>query len=72
VITEAFNRLWTQMYTPAIHLPLFTGPSDMPIGFQVIGPQHGDDTAIAFAGWIDTRMKQALGAVPSPSSTSLS
>lgn len=64
VITEAFNRLWTQMYTPAIHLPLFTGPGDMPIGFQVIGPQDGDDTAIAFAGWIDSCMKDALGVVP--------
>lgn len=60
VINAAFNRLWTQMYTPAIHLPLFTGPAGMPLGFQVIGPQDADDSAIAFAHWIDQRMKEAM------------
>ena len=59
-IGAVFNRLWTQMYTPAIHLPLFTGPAGMPIGFQVIGAQDTDDNALAFAHWIDQRMKQAL------------
>ena len=64
VISAVFNRLWTQMYTPAIHLPLFAGPNNMPIGFQVIGPQDADDAAIAFAAWIDRCMKQALGDIP--------
>ena len=53
-----FNRMWTHMYTPAIHLPLFEGPNRMPVGFQVIGPQDQDDRTIAFAAWIDARLAQ--------------
>ena len=61
---SVFNRLWTHMYTPAIHLPLFEGPNHMPVGFQIIGPQHSDDQTLAFANWIDLSMKEALGTVP--------
>ena len=61
---SVFNRLWTHMYTPAIHLPLFEGPNHMPVGFQVIGREDTDDAALAFANWIDGRMKDALGRVP--------
>jgi Asp-tRNA(Asn)/Glu-tRNA(Gln) amidotransferase A subunit family amidase len=52
-----FNRMWTHMYTPAIHLPLFEGPNGMPVGFQVIGPQDQDDRTIAFAAWIGARLR---------------
>lgn len=52
-----FNRLWTQMYTPAIHLPLFEGPNHMPVGVQVIGPQDQDDKALACAAWIDGKVR---------------
>ena len=58
---SAFNRLWTHMYVPAVHLPLFTGPNHMPVGFQVIGPEHSDDVTLAFAHWIDGRVSQAAG-----------
>jgi Asp-tRNA(Asn)/Glu-tRNA(Gln) amidotransferase A subunit family amidase len=61
---SVFNRLWTHMYTPAIHLPLFEGPNRMPVGFQVIAPEDTDDAALAFANWIDGRMKDALGGTP--------
>ncbi len=58
---SVFNRLWTHMYVPAVHLPLFTGPNHMPVGFQVIGPEHSDDTTLAFAHWIDGCLSQAAG-----------
>lgn len=54
-----FNRTWTHMYTPAIHLPLYEGPNRMPVGFQVIGMQDEDDRTIAFAAWIDARLREA-------------
>ena len=54
-----FARLWTQMYTPAVNLPLFTGPNDLPVCFQVIGPKGTDDATLAFANWIDARLREA-------------
>ena len=57
---SVFNRTWTHLYVPTVHLPLFSGPNQMPLGFQVIGPQHSDDKTIAFAAWIEQRIKDAL------------
>ncbi|MBT6801070.1 MAG: hypothetical protein HOA41_05285, partial [Rhodospirillales bacterium] len=59
-----FSRLWTQMYAPAVNVPRFTGPNDMPVCFQVIGPKDSDDATLAFADWIDARLGDALGPVP--------
>jgi Asp-tRNA(Asn)/Glu-tRNA(Gln) amidotransferase A subunit family amidase len=59
-----FTRLWTQMYTPAVNLPLFTGPNDMPVCFQVVGRRNTDDATLAAAAWIDGRLREALGDVP--------
>ncbi len=59
-----FARLWTQMYTPAVNLPLFSGPNDLPVCFQVIGPRSTDDATLAFANWVDARLREALGYVP--------
>lgn len=61
-----FARLWTQMYTPAVNLPLFTGPNDMPVCFQVVGRRNTDDATLAAAAWVDARLRDALGAVPAP------
>jgi Asp-tRNA(Asn)/Glu-tRNA(Gln) amidotransferase A subunit family amidase len=52
-------RLWTQMHTPAVNLPLFSGPNDLPVCFQVIGPKGTDDATLAFANWIDARLREA-------------
>ena len=38
-----FNRIWTGLYGPAINLPLYTGPQNLPIGLQVIGHAGQDD-----------------------------
>ncbi|MGY9006138.1 MAG: amidase [Alphaproteobacteria bacterium] len=59
-----FSRLWTQMYAPAVNVVRFTGPNDMPVCFQVIGPKDSDDATLAFADWIDARLGDALGPVP--------
>ena len=44
-----FNRVWTALYSPALSLPLFTGPLGLPIGLQVIG-HLGDDERFLDAG----------------------
>ncbi|MDX1483756.1 MAG: amidase, partial [Alphaproteobacteria bacterium] len=64
VHTSVFARLWTQMYTPSINLPLFVGPNGLPVCLQVIGPRDSDDATLAFAAWVDGRLREALGAVP--------
>jgi len=64
VRTAVMNRLWTQMYTPAVTLPLFEGPNAMPVGIQLVGPQGSDDHTLALAEWVDQRLYQALAEVP--------
>jgi len=64
VRTAVMNRLWTQMYTPAVTLPLFEGPNAMPLGLQLVGPQDSDDRTLALAGWVDARLREGLGDVP--------
>ncbi len=64
VISAVFNRLWTQMYTPAVNLPLFAGPNGLPVCFQVIGAKDTDDATLALAKWVDSHLREALGDVP--------
>ena len=59
-----FARLWTQMYTPCVNLPLFEGPNGLPVCFQVIGPRDSDGPTLAIANWVDARLREALGEVP--------
>ncbi len=67
VRTAVMNRLWTQMYTPAITLPLFEGPNHMPVGIQLVGPRETDDRTLAIAAWVDARLRETLGEVPAAS-----
>jgi Asp-tRNA(Asn)/Glu-tRNA(Gln) amidotransferase A subunit family amidase len=59
-----FARLWTQMYTPTVNLPLFAGPHGMPVCIQIVGPRDTDDATLAGAAWVDARLREALGDVP--------
>ena len=49
----AFNVLWTLMHVPCITLPCFSGPNGMPVGIQIVGPQHEDGQTLSWAGWVD-------------------
>ena len=64
VRTAVFARLWTQMYTPAVNLPLFEGPNGMPVCIQLVGRRDSDDTTLANAAWADAALRAALGTVP--------
>jgi Asp-tRNA(Asn)/Glu-tRNA(Gln) amidotransferase A subunit family amidase len=46
---STFNRTWTLMHVPCVHLPTSRGPNGMPVGFQVIGPVGGDVRTLAAA-----------------------
>jgi Asp-tRNA(Asn)/Glu-tRNA(Gln) amidotransferase A subunit family amidase len=47
-----FQRVWTVLHTPCVHLPISRGPHGLPVGITVIG-RHGDDrTLLRAADWI--------------------
>jgi Asp-tRNA(Asn)/Glu-tRNA(Gln) amidotransferase A subunit family amidase len=51
-----FNRIWTLLHTPAVTLPGLTGPQELPVGIQVIGPRGLDDRLLSIAAWMHPRL----------------
>ena len=49
---NAFQQMWTLLHTPAISVPVFTGPQGLPIGLQVIAPRNEDERALLLAHWV--------------------
>ena len=47
-----FNRVWTLLGTPCVHLPFDRGVHGLPIGVQAIGPWGGDRETLAAANWV--------------------
>ena len=35
---SVFNQIWTALHTPAVTVPVFTGPAGLPMGAQFVGP----------------------------------
>ena len=46
-----FQSMWTFLHVPCITLPTARGPNGLPVGIQLVGPFHGDDTLLAQARW---------------------
>jgi amidase len=51
--------IWTTMHVPSLSVPVFTGPSGMPIGAYVVGKRGGDRELFAFARWIYRKLAHA-------------
>ena len=47
-----FGLMWTLMLGPAVTLPVFTGPSGLPIGAQITGPRGKDAPTLVCAEWV--------------------
>ena len=47
-----FNRVWTLLHTPCVHLPFTHGPCGLPVGLQVVGPISGDRETLAAADYL--------------------
>jgi Asp-tRNA(Asn)/Glu-tRNA(Gln) amidotransferase A subunit family amidase len=47
-----FNRIWTLLQVPCVHLPLARGPRGLPIGVSVVAPLDRDRDALLAADWI--------------------
>ncbi len=52
----AFNRIWTLLHVPCVHLPISSGPAGMPLGVQLVGRAGGDGALLAVAGWVHRRL----------------
>ncbi len=51
-----FNRIWTLLKVPCIHLPVGLGYNGLPLGIQLIGPYHQDDRLINVAHQVEKQL----------------
>lgn len=51
----AFSTIWSLCGVPAITLPLLRGPSDLPLGIQLVGRAGEDACLLAIAKWLTQR-----------------
>ena len=47
-----FNRLWTLLHTPCVHLPFTQGPNGLPVGLQLVGPRGADRQTLLYADYL--------------------
>ncbi len=51
-----FQRFWTVLHLPAITLPGFVGPQNLPVGIQLVGAHLQDTRLLAAAAWVERAM----------------
>ena len=47
-----FNRLWTMLHVPCLHLPVGVGSNGLPIGVQLISPHRDENALLGAAHWL--------------------
>jgi len=50
-----FNRVWTLLRVPVVHVPTALGPQRLPLGISVVGPIGADRATLLAADWIQAR-----------------
>jgi len=51
-----FNRIWTLLHVPVVHLPVGSGPRGLPVGVTIAGAVGADRATLRAADWIHTRL----------------
>jgi amidase len=51
---SVFNRNWTLLGLPCVHLPTAAGPHGLPLGVQLIGPLGADVALLGSALWAES------------------
>jgi amidase len=51
-----FNRTWTFLGTPCVHLPTGAGPGGLPVGAQLVGRRGDDARVLAMAAWAEREL----------------
>ena len=57
--SSVFNRVWTLLGVPCVTLPFGTGPHQVPLGVQLVGPFDGDSALLAWAHWAERALVSA-------------
>ena len=51
-----FNRIWTLLGAPCVHVPCGVGPHGLPLGVQVVGTRGSDLATLRCAHWIESKL----------------
>jgi len=51
-----FNRMWTLLHGPVVHVPVGHGPNGLPVGVTVVGDVGSDRTTLRAAEWIHAQL----------------
>ena len=51
-----FNRIWTLLHVPVVHVPFAHGPHGLPLGVSVVGAVGADRATLRAAEWIHSRL----------------
>lgn len=51
-----FNRIWTLLHMPVVHVPVARGPQGLPVGVTVAGAVGADRATLRAAEWIHARL----------------
>lgn len=54
-----FNRVWTLLGTPCVGIPYGRGPTDLPLGIQLVGRRRDDAALLAVAAEVATVLDAA-------------
>jgi Asp-tRNA(Asn)/Glu-tRNA(Gln) amidotransferase A subunit family amidase len=62
-----FQRFWTVLHVPAITLPGFVGPQNLPVGIQLIGSHLEDTKLLQAAAWVERAIRDFRASVKTSS-----
>jgi Asp-tRNA(Asn)/Glu-tRNA(Gln) amidotransferase A subunit family amidase len=48
-----FNRMWTLLHAPTIHLPVYRDAAGLPVGITLTAPRFADEKLLAVAAVVD-------------------
>jgi len=51
-----FNRMWTLLRGPCVHLPCGFGPRGLPVGITIAGQIGADRATLRAADWVQARL----------------
>jgi Asp-tRNA(Asn)/Glu-tRNA(Gln) amidotransferase A subunit family amidase len=51
-----FNRMWTLLHVPVVHVPVAEGPHGLPVGISVVGGAGADRATLRAAEWIHAQL----------------
>lgn len=53
-----FNRSWSLLGNPCVHVPVTHGPAGMPVGVTLIGPRFGDAKTLSAAALLQAAVRR--------------